>query len=123
MLDKGERDPDHRLTSRNGYRDRRVRDDSYFLSLLEPRRRAEQAIRTVVQEAYVPGLSTRPVEDLVEALGIASLSKSEKVAAQAREGYRATPVKSDALDTFALAELLRREPPSGGRSQAEPRPC
>src|SRR5215210_7852226 len=90
-LAKGERDPDNRLTSRNGYRDRRwdtrvgtmtlaipkVRDGSYYPSLLEPRRRAERALLAVVQEAYVLGVSTRRVEDLVEALGIASLSKSE----------------------------------------------
>jgi len=90
-LPKGERDPDRRLTHRNGYRERRwdtrvgtldlaipkVRDGSYFPSLLEPRRRAERALLAVVQEAYVLGVSTRRVEDLVEALGIASISKSE----------------------------------------------
>ena len=88
---KGERDPERRLTHRNGYRPRRwdtrvgsvalaiprVRDGSYFPSLLEPRRRAERALLAVVQEAYVLGVSTRRVEELVEALGIASLSKSE----------------------------------------------
>ncbi len=88
---KGERAPDRRLTSRNGYRERRwdtrvgtiglaipkVRDGSYFPSLLEPRRRAERALVAVVQEAYVLGVSTRRVEDLVEALGIASLSRTE----------------------------------------------
>jgi transposase-like protein len=69
----GERDPERRLTSRNGYRARRwdtrvgtvnlsiprVRDGSYFPSLLEPRRRAERALLAVVQEAYVLGVSTR----------------------------------------------------------------
>jgi transposase-like protein len=87
----GERDPEHRLTHRNGYRERRwdtrvgtvelaiprVRDGSYFPSLLEPRRRAERALLAVIQEAYVAGVSTRRVEDLVEALGIATLSRSE----------------------------------------------
>jgi len=87
----GERDPERRLTRRNGYRERRwdtrvgtlelaiprVRDGSYFPSLLEPRRRAERALLAVVQEAYVLGVSTRRVEDLVDALGIASISKSE----------------------------------------------
>ena len=66
---QGERDPERRLTHRNGYRERRwdtrvgtvelsiprVRDGSYFPSLLEPRRRAERALLAVVQEAYVPG--------------------------------------------------------------------
>jgi len=87
----GERDPERRLTRRNGYRDRRwdtrvgtvglaiprVRDGSYFPSLLEPRRRAERALLAVVQEAYVSGVSTRRVDDLVRALGIEGISKSE----------------------------------------------
>jgi putative transposase len=90
-LPKGERDPDRRLTSRNGYRDRRwdtrvgtiglaipkVRDGSYFPSLLEPRRRAERALLAVVQEAYVLGVSTRRVDDLVRALGLEGISRSE----------------------------------------------
>jgi putative transposase len=90
-LPHGERDPDRRLTRRNGYRDRRwdtrvgsvelaiprVRDGSYFPSLLEPRRRAERALLAVVQEAYVAGVSTRRVEDLVETLGITSMSRSQ----------------------------------------------
>jgi hypothetical protein len=72
-LPKGERDPEHRLTHRNGYRDRRwdtrvgtidldvprVRDGSYLPSLLEPRRRAERALLSVVQEAYVSPGSAR----------------------------------------------------------------
>jgi transposase-like protein len=88
---KGERNPDARLTHRNGYRERRwdtrvgtidlaiprVRDGSYLPSLLEPRRRVERALLAVVQEAYVLGVSTRRVEGLVGALGIGSLSKSE----------------------------------------------
>jgi putative transposase len=87
----GERAPERRLTSRNGYRERRwdtrvgtielaipkVRDGSYFPSLLEPRRRAERALLAVIQEAYVLGVSTRRVEDLVETLGVASLSRTE----------------------------------------------
>ena len=88
---KGERAPDRRLTSRNGYRERRwdtrvgtidlaiprVRDGSYFPSLLDPRRRAERALLAVVQEAYVLGVSTRRVDDLVQALGIDGISRSE----------------------------------------------
>ena len=76
---------------RNGYRERtwdtragaielkvpRVRDSSYFPSLLEPRRRAERALSTIVQEAYVHGVSTRKVDDLVKALGMAGISKSQ----------------------------------------------
>jgi transposase-like protein len=87
----GERAPEVRLTHRNGYRERRwdtrvgtidlaiprVRDGSYLPSLLEPRRRVERALLAVVQEAYVLGVSTRRVEDLVGAIGVGSLSKSE----------------------------------------------
>lgn len=87
----GERAPERRSTQRNGYRPRRwdtrvgslelqipkVREGSYFPSLLEPRRRAERALLSVVQEAYVGGVSTRRVEDLVAALGISNLSRSE----------------------------------------------
>lgn len=88
---KGERNPAERLTHRNGYRDRRwdtrvgtidlavprVRDGSYLPSLLDPRRRTERALLAVVQEAYVSGVSTRRVDDLVRALGIEGISKSE----------------------------------------------
>ncbi len=88
---RGQRDPERRLTHRNGYRQRRwdtrvgsvalaiprVRDGSYFPSLLEPRRRAERALLAVVQEAYLGGVSTRRVDDLVRALGIDGISKSE----------------------------------------------
>ena len=75
---------------RNGYRERpwdtrvgtvelkvpRVRDSSYFPSLLEPRRKAERALAAVVQEAYVHGVSTRKVDELVKALGMGGISKS-----------------------------------------------
>ncbi len=80
-----------RTGRRNGYRERnwdtrvgtvelkvpRVRDSSYFPSLLEPRRRAERALSAVVQEAYVHGVSTRKVDDLVKTLGITGISKSQ----------------------------------------------
>jgi putative transposase len=77
-----ERSPE-RTARRNGYRERawgtrvesielaipRLRSGSYFPSFLEPRRRSEQALVAVVQEAYVNGVSTRKVDRLVEALG------------------------------------------------------
>jgi putative transposase len=86
----GERTPE-RVAQRNGYRarawDTRVgelelripglRTGSYFPSFLEPRRRAEQALVAVVQEAYVNGVSTRRVDRLVEQLGIAGMSKDQ----------------------------------------------
>ena len=82
---------EERTAQRNGYRPRpwdtrlgtlelaipKLRTGSYFPSWLEPRRRAEQALVAVVAEAYVQGVSTRKVETLVQALGIAGLSKSE----------------------------------------------
>src|SRR5690348_17836328 len=80
-----------RTGQRNGYRERRwdtrvgsiqlrvprVRDGSYFPALLEPRRRAERALVAVVQEAYVQGVSTRRVDELVQALGLQGISKSQ----------------------------------------------
>ena len=80
-----------RKTQRNGYRLRpwetrlgsielkipKLRKGSYFPSLLERRRRAERALVAVVQEAYVQGVSTRKVDDLVRALGLDGISKSE----------------------------------------------
>jgi transposase-like protein len=55
----------------------KIRPGTYFPSLLEPRRRAEQALLAVVQEAYVHGVSTRKVDDLMRALGLEGISKSE----------------------------------------------
>src|SRR5215216_4563791 len=88
--ERHERTPE-RSGYRNGYRERpwdtrvgsielqvpRVRDGSFFPSLLEPRRRAEKALVAVVQEAYVHGISTRRVDDLVQALGMQGISKSQ----------------------------------------------
>ena len=87
---RGERAPEERLTYRNGYRTRswstragelelaipKIRRGSYFPSFLEPRKRSEQALVSVVQEAYVAGVSTRKVDQVVESLGL-RISKSE----------------------------------------------
>jgi putative transposase len=80
-----------RANSRNGYRDRlwdtraggielkipRLRSGSYFPPFLEPRRTAEKALAAVIQEAYVQGISTRSVDELVKALGMSGISKSQ----------------------------------------------
>jgi len=86
----GVRDP-ARQVQRNGYRERpwetragrielaipRLRRGSYFPSFLEPRRTAEKALTAVIQEAYIQGVSTRAVDDLVKAMGGSGISKSE----------------------------------------------
>ena len=55
----------------------KVREGSYFPSLLEPRRRSEKALLSVIRQAYVEGVSTRRVDDLVKALGCDGISKSQ----------------------------------------------
>ena len=86
----GERTPE-RINHRNGYRDRpwetragtvdlkipKLRKGSYFPGFLEPRRTAEKALTAVIQEAYIQGVSTRSVDDLVQAMGMSGISKSQ----------------------------------------------
>jgi len=86
----GERSPD-RANQRNGYRARqwdtragtiglnipKLRKGSYFPTFLEPRRTAEKALMAVIQEAYIHGVSTRAVDDLVRAMGLTGTSKSQ----------------------------------------------
>jgi putative transposase len=86
----GERSSD-RANSRNGYRERqwdtrggsvdlkipKLRKGSYFPGFLEPRRTAEKALAAVIQEAYIQGVSTRSVDELVKSMGMTGISKSQ----------------------------------------------
>jgi len=86
----GERNPE-RANSRNGYRGRlwetragsvdlkipKLRKGSYFPGFLEPRRTGEKALAAVIQEAYIQGVSTRSVDELVKAMGMSGISKSQ----------------------------------------------
>lgn len=103
----GEKDPE-RLAQRNGYRDRnwetragtvelripKLRKGSYFPGFLEPRRMAEKALTAVVQEAYVHGVSTRSVDDLVQAMGMSGISKSQ-VSRLKVKAFLSRPIEGD----------------------------
>jgi len=129
----GERSSE-RSNSRNGYRERdwdtragtialaipKLRQGSYFPDwLLEPRRRAERALVTVIAQAYLAGVSTRRVEGLVQTLGIAHLSKSQvSVMAKALDGmvdeFRNRPLDSGPY-TYVWVDALTQRCRDGGR--------
>jgi transposase-like protein len=85
---------ENRQEHRNGYRERpwetrvgeiqlqipKLRRGCYYPSFLEPRRRAERALLAVIQSAYVEGVSTRKVDDLVQALGLPGMDKRQRIA-------------------------------------------
>jgi putative transposase len=109
----GERSPE-RQNSRNGYRERlwetragsvdlkipKLRKGSYFPGFLEPRRTAEKALAAVIQEAYIQGVSTRSVDELVKAMGMSGISKSQvsRLCAEIDErvhGFLDRPIEGD----------------------------
>jgi len=128
----GER-TDERVNSRNGHRQRRwdtragtvpldipkLRQGSYFPSLLEPRRLAEEALVSVVCQAYVEGVSTWRVDDLVRQMGIDGVSKS-KVFELARDlDRRVAEFRNRPLDagpyTYVWIDALDHKVREGGR--------
>lgn len=140
--DYGEKNQE-RLARRNGYRDRswetragtvelripKLRKGSYFPGFLKPRRMAEKALTAVVQEAYVQGVSTRSVDDLVQAMGMSSISKSlvsrlcgEGLPAATARRRLALPVDRRQLREGAPERAHRRGRPDhrGRRQQRRP---
>src|SRR5215211_4933277 len=133
----GERRPDDRATHRNGYRSRRwdtrageielqipkLRQGSYFPGFLEPRRRAEQALVAVVQEAYVNGISTRKVDRLVAQLGLQGMSK-DQVSRLCRgldeqvRSFRERPLEGGYPYLWLDAKVERVREPGGVRHKA-----
>jgi hypothetical protein len=131
-----------RTTQRNGYRERawetragridlaipKLRKGSYFPSFLEPRRTAEKALVAVIQEAYVHGVSTRAVDDLVRAMGGAGVSKSQVTRPRAckpmaqRSGFgrdsKATASTSRKRRDREAARLARGPRPAGSNAEA-----
>ncbi len=129
----GEKSAD-RLVQRNGYRDRdwqtrvgtvelrlpKLRRGSSFPAFLEPRRTAEKALTAVIQEACVQGISTRSVDDLVRAMGMEGISRSQvsRLCAEIDERVRdflARPIEGSAYSPTALPLARRhlREGPRG----------
>jgi transposase-like protein len=132
-VDYGERSSE-RTNSRNGYRERdwdtrvgsiplaipKLRQSSYFPDwLLEPRRRAERALVSVIAHAYLAGVSTRRVEGLVQTLGIAHLSKSQvSMMAKSLDGlvdeFRNRPLDGSPY-TYVWVDALTQRCREGGR--------
>lgn len=124
-----EKAPGARLNSRNGYRERtwdtragsvelripKLRRGSYFPEFLEPRRTAEKALAAVIQEAYVQGISTRSVDELVKALGMSGVSKSLGHACAPSSTSACTP--SSSARSKATGRTCGSTPPTSRRAR------
>ncbi len=122
----GERTP-ARINHRNGYRDRvwetragtvelkipKLRKGSYFPGFLEPRRMAEKALAAVIQEAYIQGVSTRSVDNPVQAMGMSGISKSQSLPPR-RRGSRGCAARSTTRSTASSTGLWRASGPISG---------
>jgi putative transposase len=130
--ERGERTP-QRVTHRNGYRPRdwdtrvgtvgleipRLRQGSYFPSILEPRRRAERALAAVVMQCYVEGVSTRRVDDVARSMGLEGISKSQvsRICAELDEvvdAWRSRPLDAGPY-VFVWVDALAMKVREGGR--------
>jgi putative transposase len=130
--ERGERTP-QRVTQRNGYRPRdwdtrvgtvgleipRLRQGSYFPSILEPRRRAERALAAVVMQCYVEGVSTRRVDDVARSMGLEGISKSQvsRICAELDEvvdAWRSRPLDAGPY-VFVWVDALAMKVREGGR--------
>jgi transposase-like protein len=123
---RGERSPE-RINHRNGYRDRvwetragavelripKLRRSSYFPAFLEPRRLPEKALAAVVQEAYVHGVSTRSVADLVPAMGMTGISKSQSLPPRRRGSAGCAPRSTRRSRRFSTARWKATGPICG----------
>jgi putative transposase len=122
-----------RVTHRNGYRPRdwdtrvgtveleipRLRQGSYFPSILEPRRRAERALAAVVMQCYVEGVSTRRVDDVARSMGLEGISKSQvsRICAELDEvvdAWRNRPLDAGPY-VFVWVDALAMKVREGGR--------